>query len=202
MSALAGFGLSGGWQRSSSGDRLALDIVDGTGRWAGRGPHYSRRSPGSKTFTGVGQEIVLLHESLAAVWACVRQKTPARRGSGASRDRSGAPDPDARWIWRNLLFRRFDECPIPAALLVVTATASTFVFWREKYGTLPEERLRTEIGIADVRSTNPGACYRIAGYTHDRDVRGKCYLWAPEERESALPEIEARIREKFERKIP
>jgi hypothetical protein len=41
----------------------------------GKGPHYSRRTPGSKTFTGVGQEIVLVTQDFRAVWAVVRQRT-------------------------------------------------------------------------------------------------------------------------------
>jgi len=66
-----------GWRLSSSSDRDALDIVDGTGPFAGLGAHYSRRTPGSKTFTGVGKEVVLVHETGRAVWACVYQRTPA-----------------------------------------------------------------------------------------------------------------------------
>jgi hypothetical protein len=50
------------WELSSSSDRRALDVVDGTGPHEGHGPHYSRRTPGSKTFTGVGREIVLVTE--------------------------------------------------------------------------------------------------------------------------------------------
>jgi hypothetical protein len=34
--------------------------------------------------------------------------------------------------------------------------------------------------ISMVRSTNPGYCYKAAGWTVDRVVRGKLYLWAPE----------------------
>lgn len=48
------------WLLSSSSDPRALAVVDGTGPFAEFGPHYSRRTPGSKTFTGVGREIVLL----------------------------------------------------------------------------------------------------------------------------------------------
>jgi len=48
------------WQLSSSSDSRALAVVDGTGSFRAHGPHYSRRSPGSRTFTGCGQEIVLV----------------------------------------------------------------------------------------------------------------------------------------------
>lgn len=166
------------WSLSSSSDPDALAVVDGTGRFAAHGPHYSRRTPGAKTFTGVGQEIVLLSDCGRAVWACVRQKTPAARGTGASRGRSGAQDVKPRFIWRNMLFRN-----LGAGLssdLIASATSETYMRWLERYGELPTERLRTEIGITAVRSTNPGYCYLKAGWTKDRVVRDKLYLFAPD----------------------
>jgi hypothetical protein len=63
--------------------------------------------------------------------------------------------------------------------LIKTATARTYEEWSARYGALPSERLRTEIGIEAVRSTNPGYCYLQAGWIKDRTVRGKLYLWAP-----------------------
>jgi len=63
--------------------------------------------------------------------------------------------------------------------LIATATRRTYVEWLARYGELPSERLRTEIGIAQVASRNPGYCYKVAGYTKDRIVRGKLYLFAP-----------------------
>ena len=51
---------------------------------------------------------------------------------------------------------------------------------RNRYGELPPERLRTEIGIKQVKSRNPGFCYLKAGWARDRVVRGKLYMWAPE----------------------
>jgi hypothetical protein len=166
------------WELSSSSDRRALDVVDGAGPFSGLGPHYSRRTPGSKTFTGVGQEIVLVTDCGRAVWACVRQRTPSARGTGGSRGRTGVADPKPRYLWRNMLFRN-----LGAGLssdLIVSATRETYLHWKLRYGELPAERLRTEIGIDAVRSTNPGYCYLRAGWVKDRVVRGKLYLFAPE----------------------
>lgn len=165
------------WLRSSSSDRRALDVVDGTGPFAGLGPHYSRRTPGSKTFTGVGQEIVLVTDCGRAVWACVRQKTPAARGTGASRGREGKADVRVRYIWRNMLFRNLGAGL--SSELICSATERTYEEWIKRYGALPEERLRTEIGISAVKSSNPGYCYLMAGWEKDRVVRGKLYLFAP-----------------------
>lgn len=150
------------WLLSSSSDPRALAVVDGTGRFAGQGPHYSRRTPGSRTFTGVGQEIVLITDDGAAVWACVRQKTPSARGTGGSRGRSGEADTRSRFIWRNMLFRNLG--PHLSSDLIALALERTYEEWALRYGKLPEERLRTEIGIAAIKSKNPGFCYkRLAG---------------------------------------
>ncbi len=167
------------WLLSSSSDRRALDVVDGTGMHAGQGPHYSRRTPGSKTFTGVGQEIVLVTECGRAVWAVVRQKTPMAAGSGASRGREGVTDQAARYIWRNNMFRN-----LGAGLssdLIRAALEMTYVEWIKRYGSLPAERLRTEIGVAQVRpKTDPGWCYLKAGWELGVVKRGKLFIWAPE----------------------
>lgn len=165
------------WQLSSSSDPRALAVVDGLREFSSFGPHYSRRTPGSKTFAGVGQEIVLVTACGRAVWACVRQKTPMARGTGSSRGREGATDRKARYIWRNMMFRN-----LGAGLssdLITEATERTYEEWVKRYGALPTERLRTEIGLKQVRSTNPGCCYLKAGWIRDRVVRGKLYLWAP-----------------------
>jgi hypothetical protein len=167
----------GVWRRSSSSDPIALAIVDGTGIHDGHGPHYSRRSPGSKTFTGVGQEIVLVTLDGLAVWACVYQRTPTARGTGQSRGRSGATDARPRFLWRNMIFRN-----LGAGLssdLIRSATVATYHEWIKRYGALPAERLRTEVDVKAVRSRNPGYCYIAAGWERGPVVRGKRFLYAP-----------------------
>lgn len=74
--------------------------------------------------------------------------------------------------------------------LIIDATDQTYRQWAIRYGFLPSERLRTEIGIDSVRSTNPGFCYLQAGWIKDRVVRGKLYLWAPDATSSPTPERE------------
>ena len=165
------------WLPSSSSDYLALDVVDGMGICAGYGPHYSRRTPGSKTFTGVGQEVVLVTACGRAVWACVRQKTPMAVGSGASRGRVGQTDQQARYLWRNMMFRNLGAGL--SSTLIKEAYAMTLIEWRRRYGCLPDERLRTEIGIRQVASRNPGYCYLMAGWEKGAIRNGKLFLWAP-----------------------
>jgi hypothetical protein len=165
------------WVLSSSSDRRALDVVDGTGPFIGHGPHYSRRTPGSKTFTGVGQEIVLITSCGRAVWACIRQKTPMAAGTGGSRGREGETDRKARYVWRNMLFRNLGAGL--SSELIREATVLTFQEWKKRYGELPAERLRTEISVREVKSTNPGFCYLKAGWEKGESKRGKLFLYAP-----------------------
>mgnify|MGYP001607484672 CR=1 FL=1 len=153
------------WLLSSSSDRRALDVVDGVGRFSGHGLHYSRRTPGFKMFTGVGQQTVLVGADGTAVWAVVRQRTPSAVGSGASRGRSGELDRASRWVWRNMMFRNLGD--VPSSSLVVDATRCTYEEWSRKYGFLPLEVL------------HPGYCCKKAGYHNQRVVRRKIYLDAP-----------------------
>ncbi len=169
------------WELSSSSDKRALAVVDGLGICAGHGPHYSRRTPGSKTFTGVGQEIVLVTACGRAVWACIRQKTPMAVGTGRSRHRAAdeakATDAKARYVWRNMIFRN-----LGAGLssdLIRAALERTYVEWAKRYGELPAERLRTEIDLRAVQSRNPGYCYKMAGWGDGIKKRGKLFLYAP-----------------------
>lgn len=165
------------WLLSSSSDRRALDVVDGRGVCEGLGPHYSRRTPGSKTFTGVGREIVLVTECGRAVWACVYQATPMARGSGQSRGRGGATDRKARYLWRNMMFR--NEGAGLSSELIKSALERTYEEWAKRYGSLPAERLRTEVSTTKCKSPHPGFCYVMAGWEKDRIVRDKLYLYAP-----------------------
>lgn len=165
------------WLLSSSSDPRALAVVDGLGKFKRFGPHYSRRTPGSKTFTGVGQEIVLVTANGRAVWAVVRQKTPAKIGSGASRGRVGTSDAAPSYVWRNMMFcNRYGGV---ASELIKDATARTYEEWTRRYGALPPERLRTEVDVARVRSQEPGRCYRLAGWQPGPLRRGKLILYAP-----------------------
>ena len=160
----------GPWYLAGSSHPQALALVDGSGEFAGHGPHYSRRTPGSRTFTGVGKEVVLLHETGRAVWAVVLARTPAPRGGKASSAQ--------RFLWRNNVFRNLGAGL--SSELIRSAVDATRHFWAAKYGELPELRMRTEIGIKSVKSSNPGYCYLMAGWSKGRTVRGKLYLHEPE----------------------
>lgn len=159
---------AGLWQVVSGSDPRALAIVDGTGDFVQHGPHYSRRHPGSKTFTGCGQDLVLLTADARAVWAVVHQRTPQARGT------VGQQTP---FVWRNMLFRNLGI--FRSSDLIALALEMTYREWRLKYGTLPGVRLRTEIDVRRVKSTNPGYCYRCAGWESGPTKRGKKFFYAP-----------------------
>lgn len=116
-------------------------------------------------------------EDSAAVWACVLQKTPARRGTGGSRGRAGTEDSSVQWVWRNMIFRNLG--PRLSSDLIRYAVEKTYREWRLRYGELPDVRLRTEIKVAQVRSRNPGACYQCAGWERGPIRRGIRFLYAP-----------------------
>lgn len=65
--------------------------------------------------------------------------------------------------------------------LIRSAVRTTRTEWLNRYGEVPNLLIRTEIGIKNVRSRNPGYCYIKAGWTRDRTVRGKLYLYEPEQ---------------------
>jgi hypothetical protein len=164
------------WQLSSSSDPRALHVLDGWGQHYGAGAHYSRRTPGSATFTGVGQEVVLVTVCGRAVWACIRQRTPQARGSGGSRGREGSAA-ERPFVWRNNVFRNLGAGL--SSELIREAVALTGREWKRRYGALPPERLRTEVDVTRVRSTNPGFCYIIAGWERGGVRRGTLFLHAP-----------------------
>lgn len=166
--------MSFGWELSGSSDRRALDLVDGTGEWAGHGPHYSRRTPGSKTFTGVGQEIVLVQPG--AVWAVVRSRVPSPRGSGASRGRTGETF-QGRYVWRCNMFRNLSS--ERSSDLIRDAVRMTVVEWHKRYGEVPNEMLQTEIKPSAVKSDIAGYCYRRAGWVKVDYRRGLLVMRCP-----------------------
>lgn len=76
-----------------------------------------------------------------------------------------------------MMFRNLG--PFLSSELIRTATAETYRQWVLRYWELPKERLRTEIGVASVRSRNPGYCYLMAGWERGETKRGKLFLYAP-----------------------
>jgi hypothetical protein len=70
-----------------------------------------------------------------------------------------------------------------ASELIRFALEKTYVEWEKRYGSLPSERLRTEIGVREVKSREPGRCYVLAGWEKGPIKRGKLFLFAPTKHE-------------------
>ena len=103
--------------------------------------HYSRRKPGSGQFMPPGQTIVLLAES--AVWGWWR------------------PDPNSGIVamngldgWTCTIFR--NESPVLSSLMVLDA--ERFIF------DCGPDGLITYVWDSKVASSNPGCCFKKAGY--------------------------------------
>ena len=152
------------WRLAKTTDRLALDIYDGLGDFSEHGPHYSRRTVGGHRVMGPGRQVVLLHESGKALWTVIYQRPPASKIPGLM-------------LWRNTVFRN-----LGAGLssdLIRSATDATYREWFARYGELPPARLRSEVDRSHIKSVNPGYCYKLAGWTHERTVRNLLHFYAP-----------------------
>ena len=104
--------------------------------------HYSRyhyadgRKP--KLFCGPGQKMVLITEAADAIWVW-RKFIDASGQQGVN----------------NAIFR--NEGPILSSLLIADAENLAWERW-------PGERLYTYVQPSGIRSSNPGACYKKAGW--------------------------------------
>lgn len=105
--------------------------------------HYSRRTPGAAQFAPPGEVVCLITEDSRAGWVSWRTSFP-----------QSAPLIDA---WCCTLFR--NEGPHLSSELIREALAVTRREW-------PERTLgcSTFVDGTKVRSTNPGCCFRHAGF--------------------------------------
>ena len=153
-------------------DEAAVWSVCGRGDPRGRAladRHYSRQTPGAVGWAPPGEHLSLIRDG--ALWTVVRNL-----------------DPRGRHRWRVTLFRR--ESGPRASDLVRTATEITFAHWRRRGGgSLPPEALTTEVDAVRVASSNPGFCFRAAGWRRLGERRGLIIFVAPGEieRGATLP---------------
>ena len=130
---------TGAWRRTTKFDPRAAALAD---------RHYSRRTVGSPQFMPPGRTLVLVTEAGDAVWG------------------THWPDPaltlDGLDAWRCSIFR--NEGPHLSSDLIVEAMQRTAETWRER----PQDGWLTFVRIDKVRSVNPGACFKAAGWWLDR----------------------------------
>lgn len=152
------------WLRVKKADPRAVALADG---------HYSRRKPGSPQFMPPGETIVLLHESLLAVFGWWR---PAP-SSGLAAMMNGLDG------WTCTIFRN-----IGAGLsseLILSAEDVLMRVLREEGKTCGPDGLLTYVWDDKVRSPNPGYCFKCAGWRYHprKDKKSadgrKTLLWKP-----------------------
>lgn len=109
--------------------------------------HYNRQSHGARDFVPPGKNIILRTENMDALWAIIWQN---------------AEFVDHEWkgAWNNCIFR--NESDRLSSELILDAVAACRAIWPE----VPEQGLVTFVDQTAVRSTNPGFCYKCAGFEH------------------------------------
>ncbi len=153
--------VDGIWASVGRYDSIAAELADG---------HYSRQSHGNDQFLRPGRYVALIHrgERGHALWACVHNVWMGV------------------WRWTNTHFA--NRSGSLSSMLVETGTEATYREWLRVYGALPPQPLRTEVDIEETaarrsRSSEPGKCYRLAGW---REVERK-----PSKRGTTLCVLEA-----------
>ena len=125
------------WMLSHRADPRAVAIAD---------RHYNRQKPGSPQFVPPGRCIVLLSSDERAVWVTSWPYAEYVRHAWAG-------------AWMNSMFR--NEGDTLSSTLILEAIAIT----RGIYGDPPPLGMVTFVDTKKVKSTSdPGACYRHAGF--------------------------------------
>jgi hypothetical protein len=131
--------VSDGWERRTKFDTAAAALAD---------RHYSRRTVGSPQFAPPGRTVVLVTPDELAAWVT--------HWPDADKTMDGMDS------WRCSLFR--NEGPRLSSELILEAMRLTAEFWDER----PADGWLTFVDTTKVRSKNPGACFKKAGWWHDR----------------------------------
>lgn len=127
------------WERTTKFDARAAALAD---------RHYSRRTVGSPQFMPPGRTLVFVTTDGKAVWG------------------THWPQPhlamDGLDAWRCSIFR--NEGPRLSSELILEAMDYTAQLWQ----TRPRDGWLTFVKVGAVRSVNPGACFKAAGWELDR----------------------------------
>lgn len=128
------------WHRTTKFDTRAAALAD---------RHYSRRKVGSSQFMPPGRTLVFITDDALAVWG-----THWPRADLAM---------DGLDAWRCSIFR--NEGPLLSSDLIREAMSLTAELWQ----TRPRDGWLTFVKVDAVRSVNPGACFKKAGWRLDHD---------------------------------
>lgn len=123
------------WQLSHRFDKHALPIADS---------HYNRQKPGSPQFVPPGRCIVLLTRNADALWVTSWPFAEYVRHAWAG-------------AWVNSLFCN-RSTTLSSTLILEAIAASRTLF------NVPPLGMVTFVDKGEIRSTNPGCCYKFAGF--------------------------------------
>jgi len=126
------------WERVTKFDRRACALAD---------RHYSRRKIGAPQFMPPGETIVLLSHDARAVWGWWRPHPSS--GLKAMNGLDG---------WTCTIFR--NESSTLSSLMVIAAEE----FLLSLRVTIGPDGLLTYVWDSKVQSSNPGYCFKIAGW--------------------------------------
>lgn len=127
------------WLRVTKFDARAAALAD---------RHYSRRTHGSEQFMPPGRTIVLVTRTADAVWGTHWPKPELAM--------------DGLDAWRCSIFR--NESEFLSSDLILEAMEATAAEWSSR----PRDGWLTFVRVDRVRSVNPGACFKAAGWALDR----------------------------------
>lgn len=137
--------------------------------------HYNRQKPGAAQFVPPGRCVVLLSDDARAVWV-----TSWPYAEYVKHEWAGA--------WINSLFR--NESDYLSSDLIIQAVAATRFYW-----TPPDLGLVTFVDSSKIRSTNPGYCYKQAGFVKGGYTKGGLVALQllPDDMPPAAPPIGAQL---------
>jgi hypothetical protein len=146
------------WQRVGKFDPRTANLAD---------RHYNRRKVGSPQFMPPGQTLILLSHDEQAVFGWWRPH-PA----------SGIPSINGLDGWTCTIFR--NESPVLSSLLILDAEQALYATGTD----IGPDGLLTYVWDSRVRSSNPGSCFKHAGWSvKGRSADGrKTLLWKEPER--------------------
>jgi hypothetical protein len=137
------------WRLSWRADPAARAIAD---------RHYNRQKVGAAQFVPPGRCVVLLSVCGRALWVSAWPFAQYVQHAWAG-------------AWMNSLFR--NEGAGLSSELIVEAEAATRAIW----GDPPPLGFVTFVDAGEVRSTNPGYCYRMAGWKRIGSTKAGLLAW-------------------------
>jgi hypothetical protein len=154
------------WQLSHRADPAAVAIAD---------RHYNRQKPGTPQFVPPGRCLVFITQDKRALWV-----TSWPFAKYVKHDWAGA--------WVNSLFR--NEGAGLSSDLIRYAVAATRFYWEP-----PKIGMITFVNADKIKSTNPGYCYKQAGFRHVGHTRGGLVALQllPDEMPQPIPPLNAQL---------